>query len=333
MSEPVLYNQTDYFAQPLPMLARDGTDCRLVVLKASFGVQLDGRVLKLRRQRPLRDGDEPWESPEVPDVRYPGDVCLYRPGTDFLVVGSARTPSAVPARRIEVTIQVANRVMRLRVCGPRTFRRTLFGIRPSRPEPFVAAPLSWSRAWGGTDLSHPKRPRQNRWNPVGRGVARQRRELVGRPAPQVEPTGWRRNKPAGCAPIGASFEPRRTHAGTYDSTWVQQVYPAKPADYDPRHENRAAPGLVFERALRGTEPVRIVNMSHDGPLEFNLPRVYPVFAATIDGATETQRPHLDSVLVDVDARVVEMTWRAVFSCPAKLRSRFREISVQERRVL
>jgi hypothetical protein len=334
MAEPELFNETNFRVQALPFISVDGADCRLVVVKASYGIQRDSRVLKLRNQRDIRLADEMWGPPEIPDVKFPGDLCEYRPGTDVIVVGHARTPGETQVRTQEVSVEVANRELRLRVSGPRVFRRTLFGAKPSRPMPFQAVPLAWSHSWGGADFSR-KKPLEDARNPVGRGMAHRRRQLAGTPAPQVEHADRRqrrRRQPAGCAPLSAAFEPRRTLAGTYDASWLANRHPARPSDYDPRAENRAAPELVFERPLRGGERVRIAGMRHDGVLEFVIPRVYLVIQATIDGAAKSERPHLDSVLVDVDARVLELTWRASFPCPPQMRGHFQEILVQEREV-
>jgi hypothetical protein len=334
LHEPALFNETDFRVQALPFIGADGADCRLVVVKGSFGIQRDGSVLKLRNQRDIRAADETWGPPEVADVRFPSDLCEFRPGTDVIVVGHARTPAAEPLRALAVRIDVAGRRLDLRVTGPSLFRRTLFGVRPGRPAAFVSVPMAWSHAWGGADLTR-KRPLEDARNPVGRGVAHRKRHLVGQPAPQIERVARRkkqRRRPGGCAPLSALFEPRRSLAGTYDARWLANVHPARPKDYDPRCEQRAAPDLVFDKPLRGNEPVRIAGMRHDGPLEFAIPRAYLVIEAAIDGATQTARPHLDSVLVDVDARVVELTWRASFRCPPRMRGRFEEILVQEREI-
>src|SRR5262245_66630035 len=98
-----------------------------------------------------------WGAPEIADVKFPSDLCEYRPGTDVIVVGHARAPGESQTRSLQVAIEVANRKLRLQVSGPRSFRRTLFGATPSRPMPFSAVPLAWSHSWGGADFSR-KRP-------------------------------------------------------------------------------------------------------------------------------------------------------------------------------
>jgi hypothetical protein len=197
-------------------------------------------------------------------------------------------------------------------------------------------PLAWSRAYGGLDLSDPARPLEEPRNPVGSGVARDVEHLVGTPAPQIEapdaPIGSAggRFTPVGCAPLGRSFEPRRTAAGTYDAAWIKSGYSARPRDYREEHENCAAPDLVFRESLRGAEPVRVTGVNAQGPLEFALPKILVLVDAEIDGAVVQRRPHLDTVLVDSDAMVLELVWRALFRCPPKMHKRFTAVRVQSK---
>ena len=43
------------------------------------------------------------------------------------------------------------------VVGDRAWRRVLFWVRPSRPQPFTRLPITYDRAYGGRDTS-PKNP-------------------------------------------------------------------------------------------------------------------------------------------------------------------------------
>ena len=90
----------------------------------------------------------------------------------------------------------------------------------------------------------------------------------------------------------------------------------------------AAPGLVFEEPLRGGEAVRIAGVHAQALLDFALPRQLLRIDAIVDGQPDTRRPHLDTVVVDSDALMLEMVWRAVFRCPAKMRGHFTSITVQ-----
>jgi hypothetical protein len=337
--EPEFYNYTPYVAELVPQTDRDGAECRVAVVKATFALPAGRAPMLHDTPRPIRAGDEMWEKPEVADVRYPGDLCVLKPGTDFVVVGHAVAPHGREVPFVDVTVHCGTRTKVLRVFGDRLWVDGALGVRLGEPEPLVRVPLAWSRAYGGFDASVPDKPVEEPRNPVGRGVARRSGALVGRPGPQIDDPDHpvrspsRRHTPVGCAALGRHFEPRRTHAGTCDAGWLQTRFPGRPADYRDEHQNAAPPDQVFTSALRGGEDVYVGGVHVDGPISFKIPRRWIVIEAEIDGATQTARPHLDTVLVDGDARLVEMVWRGSFRCPAKMRNRFKLVRVIEKEVV
>ena len=339
MDEPVLYNHTAFHVSVLPILDREGAECRVVIVKATFAI-VPGRVLEVaEEQREARYGDELWGAPEIPDVRLPGDLCPAKPGTDVTVSGFAVPPLGQSARYVDVHIRVADRMKVLRVHGEREWRESAFGVMPGPSAPLRRTPLAWSRAYGGTDLSDPKRPLEEPRNPVGSGVARDAERLIGRPAPQIEapdePIGRAGGAfaPVGCAPLGRHFGSRRRTMGTYDKVWLDSVYPARPADYREEHENCAPEDFVFRSPLRGGEPVALTGVHPAGPLGFTLPRYRLLVEAVIDSEVVARRPHLDTVVLDTSAMLVELVWRGLYRCPPKMRDRFTAIRVQAKEFL
>jgi hypothetical protein len=328
MDEPEFYNHSDFEASVLPILDRDGADARVVIVKASFAIQPDGRLAPLATPRGIRMSDETWGAPHIPDIRLPADFCAAKRGTDVALIGHAAAPDARAITHVDVDIRVADRVRQLRVWGPRIWQRAARGVVPGPSLPVQPTPLAWSRAFGGLDLSDPARPLEEPRNPVGSGVARDVARLVGTLAPQIETPGrpigvaGLKHEPAGCAPIGRSFEPRRACMGTYDDAWLKSAYPARPADYREEHENFAAPGLRFDTPLRGGERVAVSGVRAPHALDFALPKWRVLIDAAIDREIVERRPHLDTVVIDSDALVLELVWRALFRCPPKMRQRF-----------
>jgi hypothetical protein len=339
MDEPALYNHTAFHVSVLPILDRDGAQCRVVIVKATYAMS-PGRGLDLaEHQREVRFGDELWGAPEVPDVRLPGDLCAAKPGTDVIVSGYAVPPHAQSARSVDVNIRIAGRMKVLRVHGEREWRASVLGVVPGPSAVLRRTPLARSRAYGGTDLSDPTRPVEEPRNPVGSGVARDPDRLIGRPAPQIEspdePIGRAGGGfvPVGCAPLGRHFGTRRTTMGTYDQAWLDSVYPARPQDYREEHENCAPDDFVFRSALVGGEPVTLTGVHAAGPLAFTLPKHRLLIEAAIDGDVLPRRPHLDTVVLDTSAMLVELVWRGLYRCPAKMRNRFKAIRVQAKEFL
>jgi hypothetical protein len=334
MSEPTLYNHSGLVASVLPILDRHGAPCRVVIVKATYAIRLSGPLQLAEAPRDVRMGDELWGPAEIPDIRLPGDFCPAKVGTDFVLAGHAVPPRGKACDRLDVAIRVADRLKLMRVYGQRLWQPSLLGIVPGPSGTMEATPLAWSRAYGGLDMTRPDRPLEEPRNPVGSGIARRIESLVGTPAPQIEApnepirAAGGSFAPVGCAPLGRSFAPRREAAGTYDANWIRSGYPARPADYREEHENCAPRDLVFGEPLRGGEVVRVCGVNANGALDFTLPKLRIVVEAEIDGAAIERRPDLDTVIVDSDAMVLELVWRALFRCPTKMRKRFNSIRVQ-----
>jgi hypothetical protein len=336
VTEPALYNESSFYGCVLPILDREGAHSRLVIVKATYAIVPGEKPKLAEEQRPERLGDEPWGVPEIADIRLPADFCPAKPGTDFVVSGHAVPPQHYNGTFADVHIAVADREMKLRVHGERKWQRTLSSVVPGPSDPVAITPLAWSLAYGGIDLSEPSKPLEEPRNPVGRGVARDVDSLIGTPAPQIEypnkpiHSAGVKNVPAGCAALGRNFEPRRGTAGTYGSDYVEKVYPARPNDYKEEHENCAAPDLVFRDSLRGGERVTLSGVHAGSALDFLLPKWRILIEADIDGVVVARRPHLDTVLVNTDAMELELVWRGLYRCPAKMRKRFESVTIRSK---
>lgn len=101
-----------------------------------------------------RDAPVPLAHPMHRDGRLtPGsDYWPFKPETDVVVVGSAHTPEHRPLRALDVSVEVGDRVKRVRAMGLRqvSWRD---GETPRFPDPdtFVEIPLSYGNAYGGVD--------------------------------------------------------------------------------------------------------------------------------------------------------------------------------------
>lgn len=331
MDEPAFYNHTGFEAAVLPILDRQGAQSRIAIVKASYAIRTGQPLTRAEEQREIRMGDEPWGVPEIADIKLPGDLCAAKPGTDVILSGHVM-PQSRSQTAVDVAIRAGERMKVLRVHGPREWRRSVIGIVPSPSAPLEPTPLSWSLAYGGLDLTDPERPVEEPRNPVGMGVARDVDSLIGQLAPQIEDpaapiaAAGRRYVPAGCAPLGRHFVPRRDTMGTYDQAWLDTTYPARPDDYQEEHENCAPPDFVFREPLRGGEPITVSGV-HGEDIAFSVPKVRILAQASIDGATIERRPHLDTIVIDSDAMIVELVWRALYRCPTRMRSRFAAIRV------
>jgi hypothetical protein len=327
LHEPEFYNYTPFRSELLPLIDKDGAECRVAVTKATFALKSPHGCVLHDEQRAIRYGDEMWGKPEIPDIKFPGDLCAFKPGTDFVVVGEACASLEKPAKSIDVEIQVDSRRKTLRAYGPRFWRKELGTVTLSEPQPAAQVTLCWANAYGGLDLTEPEKPLEEPLNPVGNGVANDRARLVDTPAFQIEDPAQGSLHPAGCSAIGRSYEPRRSYAGNYDAAWLRNRYPARPADYHDEHENCAPPDQVFPTPLTGGESVHLTHMNPASAITFQVPRLRVEVEAVIDGKSQVLRPHLDTLLVDASSNVVELVWRASFRCPPKMRNHFEAVRV------
>ena len=315
---PELQNATQATVQLFAQLDPSGALVTVVVVKQRFQILESGHAVELSNAE-VRVIDELWDqdAPETSSIKRPSDLVLRKPATDVLIVGSAKSRGGSLVREIDVSIRVGPVSTALHVVGPRSWYDAVTGVAPTAPRPFIDMPLRWEHAWGGHDASDPDDVLEEARNPVGSGVARDPRTLVGTRAPSIEAPGEpirshrSSARPAGVGALGRHWEPRRRFVGTYDEQWQEQRMPLPPLDFDERFNQFAPEPLIAPGYLRGGEPVEILGMREDGALIFSLPRRdYFVTAFASDGPRES-RCQLDTVILEPNDRFVELTWRAV----------------------
>ncbi|MEO7332084.1 MAG: DUF2169 domain-containing protein [Minicystis sp.] len=307
-------NETPFVVQPVPLLDREGHDVIVVIVKGSFTIDPTGKVALADEPSPVRLNDETFD-PESPhsSLRYASDLGLPKVGTDVVVLGDA--VSRAPVTMLDVAVKVKQRVVPLRVHGPRLFHAGAFGVVIGRAQPFERIPIVYERAYGGMseDLSLVEAR-----NPSGVGLARSASDLVDRLAPQIEhpdrphSSASDRHPPVGFGPIMTHWSPRREYAGTFDARWRALRMPLLPDDHDARYGNVAHPSLQFAENLVAGDVIGVHGMSLD-TLVFALP-AFPLLAvARYDsGERELSRPQIDTVWIAPELRRVELTARAVF---------------------
>ncbi len=296
---------------------RYGNDVALVVGRVAYAVSPGGRVTL--DYRPVR-----WT--ETPDghggVKFPSDLVDEKPGTDVGLVGTAHPPKdAGDSYMAWLNVGIARKV--IRITGPRVFTSSWGRIVPGEAAPVGPTPLRYDLCYGGTE--EPKEagdhPTPEPHNPVGRGFATDDTLHVGKPAPQLEPVidpalPLAAHRCHGCfAPIRQSWEPRRRRIGTRDAGWMRHRAPTPPVDFDPTFHCWAVPELHTDRPLVGDEPVEVAGVLPEGVWRFALPKYQLTFGTKSLDGWDVVPSHLDSVLIDADARVVELTWRASIPLP------------------
>ncbi len=312
-----LVNTTPFVAETLLLPDPEGVDTLFVVVKATFSIQ-GGSPSVAELQRPVQKTDQAWGEPGRSSLRYASEVHTQKPSTDVVLVGEAWSPGGKLVTELPVGVRVGPVQKAMYVIGDRVWQGGVVAPKISKPEPFSRMPLVYERAFGGVCATGGE-PLVEPRNPVGVGLS-PRSAIEGKRLPNLEDPAQLIARPEDrpapvCAGfVAASWEPRRSRAGTYDGAWARERAPYLPADFDPRFLAMASPGLVSDGYLRGGEPVEIVNASPDGLLRFALPScvfdVSVAFARTVEAVPLA----LETVLIEPNDRALSLTFRGGLRC-------------------
>jgi hypothetical protein len=315
-----LKNRTAYAAERNWTRDKNGVHWWLVAIKATFNIAPGGRLMLADEQPPPVLVPEYFGEPGQSSLRYDSDLLAAKPGTDVLLIAHAYAPHGRPAPTVPVSLRIGQLQKILLVHGDRNYGRGLTSATTTQPQSFTRRPIRYEFAFGGSDLSDPdpKNHCIDERNPIGRGFAQRTAHLVGRPAHTIEyPTGNpSATGPAGFGPIDPSWLPRRKLAGTYDSRWEQSKKPLLPDDFEPTFALSAPSDQRTEKPLAGGERIELVNMTPDGVLRFDLPRISLGCTTSIGTRRERHGARLALVLVEPDERRLSLVWQSALRVPA-----------------
>lgn len=315
-----LKNRTAYAAERNWTRDKEGVHWWLVAVRATFDIAPGGRLVLADEQLPPVLAPEYFGEPGRSSLRYDSDLLAAKPGTDTLVIAHAHAPHGKPVPTVPVSFRVERLHKELLVHGERTYDQGLLGVTPTRPRAFTTRPIRYEFAFGGSDLSDPDPQKHcfDERNPIGRGFAQRAAHLLGRPAHTLEyPHGAASEMgPAGFGPIDVSWMPRRKLAGTYDTRWEQTKKPLLPDDFDPAFALGAPTDQRTAKPLVGGERVELLNMTPDGVLRFELPRISLGFTTRIGTRREQHGARLVTVLVEPEDRRLSLVWQSVLRVPS-----------------
>jgi hypothetical protein len=325
VSHPELINKTPFVLDTLFLADESGVPLCVPVMKATLAITPDGVLGIAPAQLPLLPAGEPRGDPAVASYVYEPEIAFHKVATDVVLIGHAH---ANPAGVSEVTtgIRVGPVQKLVRVVGDRAFAVRGGTTYISAPRPFERIPLIYERAFGGWDRRNPNaefhafEPR----NPVGCGFRESDAsddDEMRLPNLEDPEQPWRsagdRPPPAGFGFLSPNWAPRSHFVGTYDAQWEATRSPLLPVDFDRRFFSAATPGLIAPGYLRGNESVTTLNVSPEGRLAFALPGFAPLaFDYQLrNGRTASLPANLDTLIVNMDARIVVLLWRASFALP------------------
>ncbi len=316
-----LLNATGLVAAYTQGLAPDGRESLVVIAKGTFTLPLDGREATLAAvQRPLLMADEYAGEPGLSAPLREMDFAPIKPFCDVLVHGKAYAPEGRPVSQLTAGIRVGRVSKAFTVYGPRQWQPGLIGAGAGVAQPFTEQAIDYAHAFGGSvpvadnpELrdSYPANTCGRGWFPKGTSTA----DIVGMPMPTTEMLGQPVDSPHGdftpmaLGPIGRSWPPRIGYAGTYDDAWLADHFPFLPPDFDNRYYQAAPPDQQTEH-LKGGEDVLLLCLTRQERAGFKVPSMQvPVTFFLKKGGHETVQAVIDTLVIDTDAGVVEVTWR------------------------
>jgi hypothetical protein len=313
-------NQTPFAVEAVVMTDEEGVPQFVPLVQASFAISDTGGLTLLEEQPPPNIAGEWYGDPATTSQKLEPQIAFIKPSTDVVLRGHAYAPSR-GATETQVGIRVGPVSKVARVVGDRMLVRRSGAIGVSSTQPFEKIPLVYERAFGGWDRRDPdpSRHRCEMRNPVGVGFrVNSLSDDDQVPLPNIEDVehpfrGYGdAPPPAGFGFIGPNWAPRLAFAGTYDAAWDRERKPLLPRDFDRRFFNGASVGLVAPSYLTGHEAVIVVGASPSGRVDFNLPGIAPPQCMVeLRGRRRVAPPaHLDTVIVDMDERVLTLMWRS-----------------------
>lgn len=318
----VVVNKTPFAADYAWVIDKAGNKMWLVLVKATFVIQPDGSC-RLAGNEPILKVAEPHGEFGQSSLRYESDILGVKPTTDILVHGAALAPPGRKVTTLDVSLRVGAINKRLRVTGDRAWiKGALEGPRISVPEPFDEMPLTYERAYGGWDRSaaDAKDHRLEGRNPVGTGFSVREENCAALRVPNIEYpdqliSRWNdRPSPAGFNAVDCAWSPRRELAGTYDENWLRTRFPSWAEDFDPHYRNCAPGDQQSKSYLLGGEPVEVLNMSENGPLSFQIPKVRLAFRTRLGRDLVDHEGQLCTVVIEPNVPRVILVWQTSMIC-------------------
>ncbi|MCL4204032.1 MAG: DUF2169 domain-containing protein [Pirellulaceae bacterium] len=321
-----LNNNTPFAAERCWVRDRDGAEVWLVAVKGTFAIKPNDALALAEEQPPVCLAPKFLGDPSASSLLYDSDLHHKKRRTDVILHGHAYAPQGKPATQLDVRLKVADLDKTVRLLGDRVWEESLFGVKLTDPKPFTKMPLTYERAFGGTDAIEEDLG-QRGWeprNPIGTGFAVRKEHLFGAPAPNLERAdhlihNWNdRPAPVGFGPIPGHWSPRVELAGTYDEKWQRERQPLLPEDFDERFFQCAPADQQTPQFLKGGELVELSNLTPDGLLQFRLPRATLGFTTRFDGgAREMHRADLHTVILEPDFPRVSVVWHTHLPCHHK----------------
>lgn len=308
-----LTNQTRFKAERTFVRDAEGAEIWLVAVRATFAIGPNGEITLAKDQQEVCRIPEFFGNSAFSSLRYDSDLVRTKNGTDVILHARAHAPGGHAASFVDVSATVGALSKCLRVFGERSWIWTGSDYRPSPPQPFISLPIRYECAWGGL---LPGGSARDPLNPAGIGL----NPDVDRRVPNIEsplrPLQTFRSgaEIVGFGPIACHWQQRLRFAGTYDDEWQRNRRPLLPTDFQDSYFRCAPLDQQFNGFLHGGEQVVLQNLTPEGTLQFQLPRLSFGFSTQIANNITNHRGQLHTVIIEPEERRLIMVWHTALAC-------------------
>lgn len=312
---------------PFPVMAfekhgRHGYVFDVIAFRMTFRLKNGYYADLADEQDELIMADEYYGEPETSSLKYETELVLYKKSADIHVIGSA-APAGGGSSQWMAGIRVGDFSKRLMLSGPRCWHYENQRWQLSPPSQVESVPLCYELAYGGNWQKEGQEIKSFSANPVGCGYYPDRHDLnITRQyrAPQITRFLPHEEEyydittpfsPQGTGPMSRWWQSRLQYAGTYDEAWQASTRPFLPDDFSERFYNSAHPELIYPSHLIGNEPIVLEGLLPEASrVVTGLPGYQPVCVLTdVHNRLHTQRPVADTLTINLDERLIYLTWR------------------------
>lgn len=301
-------------------LEPSGRELLVIVIKGTFVLPKPGEPARLHgEQLPLIMADSFTGEPGFSAPVHEMDFAPRKGACDVLLTGHARAPAGREVTRLRAGLRVGSIEKVFDVVGDRVWEAGLTGISVSPPQSFTEMPVTYDRAFGGSDRNSKDESAHDAYlpNPVGRGWHKHLKNawVDGTSLPNIEEIGKGASfpsdncRPIALGPLGRAWPQRARYAGTYDQEWLDNVFPFLPKDFDERYY-QAAPEDQQLPLPKGPLQVVLSGFTAEGARQFTLPHLQvPVHVVPKRGERENLTATLDTIVFEPDFGRFTMSWR------------------------
>jgi hypothetical protein len=323
-----------------------------VLLKRSYRFAHGMTCVRTEKDRKIISGDQHYQDPMNSSVRHESDFVPFKLATDVVLNCQVYAPDGKAVAELVATVMVGEQRKGIYVIGDRLAKHRpdatpLF----TDPQPFTVMPVRYEHAYGGVDIySDRKMHCIYARNHLGKGfaIANIKEVVEDLPLPNIEDLDdrlqperlcaghfmyWERQPmPEGLGWFAQHWQPRCLLAGVMPAdkkyeielrAAYAQLIPAEQREMyaqtqlpnmDFRFFNGASRGLVLPY-LKGDELIRTRHLVPEGVMGFQLPGEQPRIGVDIGSGVQEPPVVLQTVMVHMDEREVDLVWRAALPYP------------------